>query len=146
MKARKPGKLVVGKLYFHRSALGLVDPTIRRKVKAAQKRLPDWKWDIARVRKADGQVALIQSPDWDTADEPTVGDMMVVEGRVIKRRPSSGMIYHHKWCFVADDYTGFDVEASKARSQAWESLDPPVNKRKIGRLSYWVDEVVPRLT
>ena len=107
--------------------------------------IPDWEWHIARVNKTSGQVALIKSPDWDTADEPTVGDMMVVDGTTMKRRPDTGMIYHHKWCFVADDYVGFDVEASKARSEAWESLDPPVNKSKIGRRTHWDGEVLPRL-
>ena len=71
--------------------------------------------------------------------------MRVVDGTTVKLRPSTGMIYHHKWCFVADDYGGFDVKASKARSSAWESLDPPVNKRKIGRRTHWEAEVLPRL-
>jgi len=29
------------------------------------------------------------------------------------------LIYHDKWLFVADDYAGFDVAASKRRSAAW---------------------------
>jgi hypothetical protein len=142
---RKPGKLVVGKLYFHRSALSRVDQSIRKRVLAAQRREPEWKWDIARVDIKGGRVALIQSPDWDTADEPTVGAMIVLDGRTVKRRPPTAMIYHHKWTFVSDDYTGFDVEASKARSSAWESLDPPVNKRKIGHRRHWEEAVVSRL-
>lgn len=142
---RKPGKTVMGKIYFHRSALGLVDEHIRKRALEVIRLLPGWEWDIARVHKTTGQVALIRSPDWDTADEPTVGAMKVVDGTTIKLRPDTGMIYHHKWCFVADDYSGFNVKASKARSEAWESLVPPVNKRKIGRRTHWEEEVLPRL-
>lgn len=135
----------MGKIYFHRSALGLVDAHIRKRTLEVIRLIPDWEWHIARVNKTNGQVALIKSPDWDTANEPTVGDMMVVDGKTIRRRRDAGMIYHHKWCFVADDYSGFDVDASKTRSEAWESLNPSVNKRKIGRRTYWEGVVVPRL-
>ena len=55
-------------------------------------------------------------------------------------------VYHHKWLFVADDHPSFDVAASKARSRQWISLNPPVNRNRIGRLSYWEREVLSRLT
>ncbi|MFN5187713.1 MAG: hypothetical protein ACK5GD_18195 [Planctomycetota bacterium] len=46
--------------------------------------------------------------------------------------------------FVADDYRGFDVAASKARSERWISLGD-VDRSRIGRKTYWEDYVVPRL-
>jgi hypothetical protein len=58
--------------------------------------------------------------------------------------PNDPYIYHHKWLFVADDYDGFDVEESKARSDAWLAL-PEVDKSRIGRACYWHTHVVPRL-
>ena len=46
---------------------------------------------------------------------------------------SDPFIYYHKWLFVADDYPGYDVAKSAARS-------------RIGNKSYWEHFVVPRLT
>jgi hypothetical protein len=45
---------------------------------------------------------------------------------------------------VADDYEGFDVEESKQRSRRQLSLEG-VDRRRIGRRSYWVEKVLPRL-
>jgi hypothetical protein len=52
---------------------------------------------------------------------------------------SDPLIWHHKWEFVSDDYTGFDVEQSKERSLQWKSkigTNKDISNR-IGRLSYW---------
>jgi len=143
---RKPGKLVAGKLYFHKSVLDQMDYGIQADVARAVRLAPKgWEWVIARVDVVRGHVALIQSSDWDTAPEPTVGAMVVVRGDEVRQQRGSGMIYHHKWMFVADDYDGFDVEASKERSRLWESLNPPVDKCLIGRRDYWARYVLPRL-
>jgi hypothetical protein len=53
-------------------------------------------------------------------------------------------IYHHKWLFVADTYTGFDVETAKEHSRRWLWLDG-VDYRRIGKRSFWQTHVVPRL-
>jgi hypothetical protein len=53
-------------------------------------------------------------------------------------------IYHHKWLFVSDDYEEFDVEASKSRSERWMALTD-VDRSRIGRKSYWDEQVVPRI-
>jgi hypothetical protein len=58
--------------------------------------------------------------------------------------PVDPYIYHHKWLFVDDDYRGFDTEQSKARSQQWITLGD-VDRARIGRQSYWQEQVVPRL-
>ncbi len=58
--------------------------------------------------------------------------------------PSDPYIYHHKWLFVPDDYTGFNVAESKARSEQWIALSG-VDRSRIGRLSFWEQNVVPRL-
>jgi len=49
------------------------------------------------------------------------------------------------WRFVADDYAGFDVAASKQRSLTWMALEG-IDKTRIGRKSYWVKLVIPRLS
>ncbi|MCU0720689.1 MAG: hypothetical protein MUC83_13355 [Pirellula sp.] len=45
---------------------------------------------------------------------------------------------------MADDYPGFDVAESKARSIRWIDLGD-VDRSRIGRKSYWELFVVPRL-
>ena len=44
-----------------------------------------------------------------------------------------------------DDYPGFQVHESKARSQLWISLGD-VDRSRIGRASYWNEQVIPRLS
>lgn len=92
-------------------------------------------------------MSFIASPDFDTTDEPTVGDVVTVSTDGASRRRSQRadpQIYHHKWLFVADDCTGFDVAASKRRSATWLALDD-VDKSRIGTRSYWDEHVVPRI-
>ena len=36
----------------------------------------------------------------------------------------SNTIYHHKWLFVKDDYTGFDIDESYEWSKEWLSKLP----------------------
>ena len=96
---------------------------------------------------ADETVSFIQSDDFDESDEPTVGGVYTVKanGSVAYRRASvDPWIYHHKWLFVADTYTGFDVAASKERSRRWLALND-IDYRRIGKRSFWHAQVVPRL-
>jgi hypothetical protein len=114
-------------------------------VKRAERLVGDWAWHVVRVDRTAQEVAFVQSPDFDTAPEPTVGAMRIVylpscRVRVWKQ---GGRIYHHKHLFVAPDYTGFDLEASRVRSEHWERLG--VDKSKIGRRDYWQREVLPLL-
>ena len=46
-------------------------------------------------------------------------------------------IWHHKWMWVKDDYSGFDVEKSKMRSELWKDKVTKEERRKIGYLSFW---------
>ena len=67
------------------------------------------------------------------------------DGTVERRSlPLDPYIYHHKWLFVAEDYSGFDVSASRVRSQCWVALTG-IDRSKIGRKSYWEQYVVARL-
>ena len=102
---------------------------------------------VVKYVVADDTVSFIQSDDFDERDEPTVGDVYTVKanGSVAYRRASvDPWIYHHKWRFVADTYTGFDVEAAKERSRRWLVLDD-IDYRRIGKRSFWQTHVVPRL-
>ena len=81
---------------------------------------------------------------------PTESNIAVLRHRAAIRRselsrPADPYIYHHKWLFVDDDYRGFNVEESKVRSQHWIGLGD-VDRSRIGRESYWNEQVIPRLS
>jgi len=144
---RKPGKKVAFCHYVHKSALKQSD--IPNDVIAAAKIFipKSFKYDVIKWDSRTDRVTFTQSPDWDTADEPVVGDRWTVEPeketKFRRMNPNNPQIYHHKWMFVKDNYKGFDVEESKKRSEAWEKLKP--NKSKIGYKKYWEKEVVPNI-
>jgi hypothetical protein len=140
---RPPGKRVGGRIYLHRSAVR-ARPDLAPAIERAQLVVGHWPWDVARVGR--GEVALVQSPDFDSAAEPTVGEMLVVDLGTgdVRHRPARDELYHHKHLMVADGYQGFDVAESRARSAAWGSLRG-VDRRRIGRRDYWEEHVVPRL-
>lgn len=93
------------------------------------------KWDFGRRF-----ITFIMCPDWDTAREPLVGDALRVDvtNLEVKRLRSRGQVYHHKHEFVNADYSGFDIEESKAWSTKWQSILPPTKQIK-NRISYKKD-------
>lgn len=138
------GKDIGGAVYLHHN----YEDTLGTVVVAAKDALPDnFNYQIVKYNCRTNAVSFIECIDFDTAHEPTVGDIITVdsEGNVRRRQqPRDPELYHHKWLFVAEDYEGFDVEASRQRSLAWMQLDG-INRRRIGRKSYWDQFVVPRL-
>ena len=138
------GKEIAGKVYVHRDyADRLGEPAT-----VAAAALPaDFAYDIVKYDTRSGTVSFITCLDFDTADEPTVGDVITVRPDGTTRRRSQRsdpQIYHHKWLFVADDYLGFDVEEGKRHSADWLTLDD-VGKARIGKRSFWHEHVIPRL-
>ena len=143
---RKPGKRIGGSVYLHVSAIAGSEH--EGAVAKAAPSCSSFVWTVAKVNKKTSAVTFTHSPDFLTADEPRVGAAIRVtaEGKVVAQGAASDpWIYHHKWQMVREDFDGFSVEESKARSAAWESLKG-VDKSRIGKQSYWVSKVVPRLT
>lgn len=97
---------------------------------------------IVRIDRSSNKVALIESVDFDTANEPLVGrSALFTNNKILKiTNPSMNpLIYHHKWMFVQDDYQEFNVQEAKERSLKWKALlgtNREVSS-KIGRKSYW---------
>ena len=92
-------------------------------------------------------MSFIHCPGFDAEPEPVIAAIVVVraDGTVERRSlPADPYIYHHKWLFVAEDYAGFDVSASRVRSQQWLGLSG-VDRSRIGKRSYWEEQVVVRL-
>ena len=137
------GKSIGGKLYVHRH----YEDVLGSNVDAAKKHIGELDYDIVALAK-DGSVTFTVSPDWNSSHEPSIGTQILVKPdgttRVMKAQ-ADPWIYHHKWLFVKDDYTGFDVEESKRRSLDWMSL-PNVDKSRIGKKSFWDKNVVPQLS
>lgn len=132
-------------MYLHRRYESLLGPSVDR----AKKCLPTgFQYTVVKLHRAKQTVSFIRVVGFDTEPEPAIGELIVVRSDGSCRHmapPDDPYIYHHKWLFVADDYNGFDVEESKARSRTWIALSD-VDRTRIGRKSYWDTEVFPRLS
>lgn len=139
------GKSIGGSIYVHRDYESEVVP--QEVLQQAYEGLDGFEYNIVKYTPKAGAVTFIQSPDFDTADEPTVGPALLVKPDGSKRliKPSADpWIYHHKWLWVKDDYPGFDVGQAKRRSEQWMSL-PGIDYSRIGKKSFWEKKVLPRL-
>jgi DNA phosphorothioation-associated putative methyltransferase len=138
------GKEIGYAVYVHRDYEDLLGQT----VEWAKRHLPEhYEYNVVKLNQRNDSVSFIQCPGFDIEHEPAITAIIVVNatGQIQRRTmPSDPYIYHHKWLFVADDYRGFDVAASEARSERWISLGD-VDRSRIGRKTYWEDYVVPRL-
>jgi hypothetical protein len=136
---RKPGKTVGYKTYVHRDYAHLIVDV--EKIRKAEKIAGITEYTTIRYDRLTESIAFQYSPDFDTADEPTLAWTVTVksDGTVSRSEGSvnNPQIWHHKWMWVGDDYTGFDVEASKERSRLWEPLVSKEEKSKIGYKGYW---------
>lgn len=138
------GKEIGGAVYVHCQFEDVFGDVVAK----AKEQLPDgFEYQVVKYDARSGNISFVASPDFDTADEPIVGEIITVKpGGIVKRRKQSAdpEIYHHKWLFVRDDYCGFDVIASRQRSEQWTALTN-VDRARIGRKSYWEEHVLPRL-
>lgn len=146
---RIPGKKMPLGYYVHKNYKHVFEHLYSVNISQYINKLPkDFQYTIIKFNPKTRNVTFTYSPDWDTpAHESIVGDAIMVRAagstKKIKQHKDP-WIYHHKWMFVADDYTGFDVERSKKRSKQWTSI-PGINKSKIGKKSYWDINILPKL-
>lgn len=119
------GKEIGGKLYFHKN---YVCPEILNKqaLKMYTKYRDEcpFEFNLIRYNLDNGDVSLVECPDFDTAREPVVGRYFTIsysDLTVLKSIPYT-QIFHHKWLFVKDDYTGFDLKESWEWSKKWLSV------------------------
>lgn len=138
------GKEIGGAVYVHRLYESLLPEAV---LKAKTAIPPTFIYAVVKYVMSDETVSFIQSDNFDLSEEPVVGEAYTVkyDGAVVFRKKAADpWIYHHKWLFVADNYQGFDVEASKARSRQWLTLDN-IDFHRIGKRSFWEKHIVPRL-
>ncbi|HBH18412.1 MAG TPA: hypothetical protein DDX14_05650 [Cyanobacteria bacterium UBA9579] len=140
------GKVMGSQVYLHKEYENVLK---NDGLNLAKSSIPaDFTYDIICYDKKDKSFSFISSPDFNTANEPVRGDAYKVKpSETVKyvKPPKDPLIYHHKWLFVKDDYAGFDVEASKKRSEHWTSLDN-IDSSRIGRKSYWEKHKIPKIT
>jgi hypothetical protein len=140
----KVGKEIGGAIYVHKQYESLLPESVQ---KAKLFLPPEFSYTVVKFQMSDQTASFIQSTDFDSADEPTVGDRYTIkaEGSAsFRRQLNDPWIYHHKWLFVADDYNGFNAEASKTHSRQWLRL-PDIDFTRIGKKSFWEQNVLPRL-
>lgn len=152
------GKYIGGKVYVHRYCAIMANGIAEDELQAAEnlvrrvdpKFIEQYNLVAKTINKTE--YALTFSPDFDTADEPTKGlsYLVNIETTEVKKiePPADPWIYHHKWLWVFDSYTGFDVEAAKARSRRWmffiaNTDNPRRYYYRIGKKSWWETNVVP---
>ena len=140
----KVGKEIGGAVYVHKQYESLLPEAVQ---KAKSFLPPEFSYTVVKFELSDETVSFIQSANFDSADEPIVGDLYTVKtdgSTTLRRKLIDPWIYHHKWLFVAEDYKGFDVESSKDRSRHWLAL-ADIDSHRIGKHSYWEEHVVPRI-
>lgn len=78
-----------------------------------------------------GMYTFSYSRDFDKSDEPTVGKIINIDPETLRYNDKYvSKIWHHKWCWVADDYKGFDVDASFKRSEMYTKyISSPVSEK-----------------
>ena len=139
------GKEIGYAVYVHRE----YEERLGATVEWAKRHLPEsYEYTVVKLNQRNDSVSFILCPDFDLEHEPAIAGIIVVSADGVTQRrttPADPYIYHHKWLFVDDDYRGFNVEESKARSLHWISLGD-VDRSRIGRASYWNEHVIPRLS
>ncbi len=136
------GKDIGGRIYVHKDYVDRLPnhQAVRQAEKTLSQAAPNFNYNAVSVDMKTNRVTFIEAPDFDTADEPTVGRYIVVSPDGNAKPGVSQQIWHHKWLWVEDDYQGFDVEKSFQRSRQWLQI-PDIPFSKIGKREVW-DQVI----
>lgn len=140
------GKDIGGFIYFHKQYINEF-PEYAQNIYDKMRLLPpSFNWNTIKYNRKDGTTTFINSPNFDTAHEPYSMDNITVNNDGTLKYynvPKNPTIWHHKWEWTKDDYTGFDVRESKERSLYWnQKLDnhpDPKIKSRIGSEKVWKD-------
>jgi hypothetical protein len=131
------GKKVGTALYVHKLYADEVIPKniLQRAENILARSNPNFAYNSIMFDPQRGIIRFDEAPDFDTASEPTVGNYITVFLNRSNTSPQKGYsdsIWHHKWLWVKDDYTGFDVNKSKEWSRKWLSkLNEPAKGSKL---------------
>ena len=121
------GKEIYKRIYVHRDYMLEVIPTnvLERAIKCVSNRsdlnLSYNSFNTVVYDLKDESVRFDSSTNFDIEREPCAGNYITVfaNGRIKEGKTKS--IWHHKWLWVKDDYTGFDIGESYSWSKTWLS-------------------------
>lgn len=115
------GKEIGGDIYLHRDYADIVvpDDIMQNAVQILDEYDNRFDYNCIRYSPKTGAVSFQEAPDFDTAREPVVGDYITVFPDGSVKTGHSNYIWHHKWLWVMNDYTGFDVADSWEWSRTW---------------------------
>lgn len=133
------GKQIGSKIYFHKSAWDKILPEAvwnkALEVLEINKLYIKYFQTICYDFKQPNIVRFDTCPGFNSQEEPMVGHMFFVDiNSGIVTDKYNNQIYHHKWLWVAEDYDGFDVQASYEWSKLWLSKLPEIAS---GRVYLW---------
>lgn len=130
------GKQMGGAVYLHKSYEDVL-PDIESFKATLSEKYPSFEYNI--IKYSPNVVSFLYSPDFDTANEPLISKYVTVKEDGSAKQGTSTTIYHHKWLFVKDDYSGFDVDEAFNRSKDWLQI-PDIDFRRIGSSrNFWLN-------
>lgn len=130
------GKIIGGKIYFHKSVASAVLPA--HFLKIYQNVSDQYDHNCLMYDPTAKTFRLDESPDFDSAAEPVVGRFYVFDESGFVREGSSDAIWHHKWQWVFATYGGFDAYLSECWSRYWYGrLDRPAS----GSARVWPEQI-----
>ena len=137
-------KKVMKSLYVHKSNLSELGEDRVKIVEERKKLIGDFDYDVIKFDTDTENITFIECPEFDKIHEPMVGKQYSDKEKWRKKiMPSKGQIYHKKYMFVAENYTGFDIEAEKKRAEKYDELlknhEDKKIKNKIGYRKKWIE-------
>jgi len=131
------GKDIGGQIYVHKNYAQEVIPNDI--LKHGLKHVPkDFKYNSIMWDKNRNIIRFDSVKNFDSEREPVVGDYIAVLPDGSTKQGKSPYIWHHKWLWVKDDYTGFNVPESIAWSKEWLSK---LNEPASGKLEKWNEQL-----
>ena len=142
---KEVGKLIGGNLYIHKSYVNVLpQEKFLTALNYLEKNVFNFNYTIVKYNKENESFSFINSPDFDKNDEPIAGDSILVSKEAnfkFTKQKKDPQIYHHKWLFVKDDYSGFDVKKNIKRTVAWKEKmgNNKEMSSRIGTQSVWLE-------
>ena len=139
------GKKIGDTIWLYKSYISLIDSFNKNKPFYAYNINS---FDVIKFNSKNNNVSLIKCSDFINEDEPTI--LKIINFEYINEsyklininccnNKTNKQVYHHKWMFVKDDFTLFNVNESKKRSLTWKKI-LGINKSissKIGYQIFW---------
>ena len=96
-------------------------------------------YEVIKYDTKKHKLSFIDSPDWFSANEPTVGNYTCwdFDKETAVHRSGGTQVYHSKELFMADDTDLIDIQKAKERTKLWQSLIKKEEKKLIGNKNYW---------